>query len=100
MLSQLIATICGITLHTQVNACRITLQQATVDYNKKIEQKVDKYKREIENSEFVHDLKNEYTITAITLGKVVYEKQITFTNGNFGMSLKRDSASCTWRLTF
>ena len=38
MLHQLLATICGITLQSQVNACRVTLQQATIQYNAAIDE--------------------------------------------------------------
>jgi len=100
MLHQLIATVCGITLQTQVNACRVTLQQATVNYNTKLEQKLNEYKKDLENTEFVSSLKNDYTLTAIALGKVVYDRQLVFNQDNFGLTLRKDRALCTWRWMF
>ena len=95
MLHQLLATICGITLHTQVNACRVTLQQATLKYNTTIDARLNKYKNSL-----IDQVKNEYTVTAFALGKVVYDKKIDIHSGNFGLTLQKERFTCTWRLTF
>ena len=95
MLHQLVSTICGIALHTQVNACRITLQQATINYNAKIDARLNRYKETV-----INEVKNDYTITAFTLGKVVYDKRIDIRTGNFGLTLQRERVTCTWQLTF
>lgn len=95
MLHQLIATICGITLHTQVNACRITLQQATVEYNDMLNKKVEYVKNEVEPY-----VRNKYTDGAFAIGKVVYDRKIILTKDNKSLELRRDSVLCTWRLTF
>lgn len=95
MLHQLIATICGITLHTQVNACRITLQQATVDYNNQLNAKAEKLKRRIEPH-----VRNKYTDKAFVLGKIAYDREINLTKGNLNLLLRQDRISCTIRWTF
>jgi hypothetical protein len=100
MLHQLVATICGITMQTQVNACRITLQQATVEYNIMINQKVDVYRRYIENSDIVKSYRNEYTASIFYIGKVLYDKQISFTYGRQSFSARPGGINWTWRLTF
>lgn len=95
MLHQLLATICGITLQSQVNACRITLQQATIQYNAAVDVRLNKYKEVI-----VEPITNEYTMSAFALGKVVYDRKIDLHSGNLGLTLQRERFTCTWRLTF
>lgn len=95
MLHQLIATICGITLHTQVNACRITLQQATIDYNNQLNVKAEKLKQHIEPH-----VRNEYTDKIFLIGKIAYDKQISVTKGSTSLLLKQDRVLCTIRWTF
>lgn len=95
MLHQLVATICGITLQTQVNACRVTLQQATIEYNVKIEQKVQNYKQQ-----FYKEWGNEYTASIFYVGKVVYDRQISFTYGRQSFSARQGGFNWKWQLTF
>jgi hypothetical protein len=95
MLHQLIATICGITLHTQVNACRITLQQATVEYNAKLNRKAERIKVELEEQ-----VRNQYTETLFVIGKVAYDRQINITHGRFNVLLRSDRTMCTIRWEF
>jgi uncharacterized RmlC-like cupin family protein len=95
MLHQLLNTICGIALQTQVNACRITLQQATINYNAKLDARLNSYKEVV-----INPVKNDVTITAFTLGKVIYDRRIDLHAGNFGLALQRERFTCTWRLTF
>lgn len=95
MLHQLLATICGITIHTQVNACRITLQQATVDYNRILNSKVEQIKQRVEPH-----IRNDYTDKIFLVSKVVYDKQIVFTTNGFNFNMRTNKVLCTWQLTF
>lgn len=95
MLHQLIATICGITLHTQVNACRITLQQATIDYNARLNARAEKLKAEIEPY-----VRNDYTDKMFLVGKVVYDRQITINYGRFNVLLRTNRSVVTWKWEF
>lgn len=95
MFHQLITTICGITLHTQVNTCRITLQQATKEFNTLVDKKAEYVKKEVEEY-----LRNDYTDVLFITGKVVYDKQITLTKDTLSLGFRRDKVTCTWRLTF
>lgn len=100
MLHQLVATICGITLQTQVNACRTTLQQATINYDVAINKKIDIYRRTLENSDFIKPYKNEYTASIFFLGKVLYDKQINFAYGRQNFSARLGGINWSWRLIF
>ena len=100
MLHQLITAICGLTLQTQVNACSITLKQATVDYNRKVEQKLNTYKIQLENSELAKQVTNRYTASIFYVGKVVYDRRIGINFGNQSLSASPESLRWSFRLTF
>lgn len=100
MFHQLVATICGITLQAQVNACRITLQQATVEYNATIDRKLNNYKKELEDTEIVKSMKNEYTASLFVVGKTVYERRIVLTYGNQNIIAKPGGIQWMYRLAF
>jgi len=95
MLHQIIATICGITLQTQVNACRITLQQATVEYNAELNRRVDRIKMQVEPH-----VRNKYTDTLFVISKVAYERQINVTHGRFNVFLRSDRTVLSFRWEF
>lgn len=95
MLHQLIATICGITLHTQVNACRITLQQATVEYNATLNARADRLRARLEPH-----FRNEYTDKIFVVGKVVYERQIAINYGRFNITVRPNRSMVLWKWEF
>lgn len=94
MLNPFITILCGITLQTQVNACRVTLEQVMSDYNQVINTKVEKLKREFEAE------LPQYTKYSIVAAKAVYERRVVLTSGPLNVNLKQNEATCTLRWTF
>jgi len=100
MLHQLIATICGVTLYTHVNACRVTLQQATLEYNTMIDAKVTHYRHQLEASEYAKPFQNIYMASFATVGRILYNNQVTLNEDNLTLTLNRQGVTCLLRLTF
>jgi len=92
MLHQVITAICGLTLQAQVNACRITLQQATIDYNAKLNAKAEKLKAEVEPY-----LRNDYYASLFLIGKVAYEREININYGRFNVNVRSNRSLITWK---
>jgi len=74
MLGQLITTICGLALSSQVNACSITLQQATIRQSLMVDQKLNSYRILLEKSEY----NNKYTRTLMFLGNIAQRQELKF----------------------
>ncbi len=74
MISQLINTICGLVLSSQVNACSITLKQATIRQSQMVDAKLNSYKVQLERSEY----NNKYTRTIMFLGNIAQRQELKF----------------------
>jgi hypothetical protein len=70
MLSSFLAAMCGLALSSQVRMCTVTLQQLTVPYHERIDQKV---------KPVVEHLGNNYLANGIAFGyNVGYRRQVDF----------------------
>lgn len=95
MLHQIITAICGLTLHTQVNACSITLQQATVDYNRVVNLKIDRLRRDVEPH-----VRNQYTDSIFLISKIVYDRRITLNHGPWSINCNQREVRGSWMIRF
>ena len=96
MLSQLIATICGLAIQGQVSACTITLQQATIRQSQMVDAKLNSYRILLEKSEY----NNKYTRTIVLLGDLAQRQEIKFSYQRLETLIRRDRVLWTIRWQF
>lgn len=100
MIHQIITSICGIVLYTHANACSITLKQATIETNERLNKKLENYKIKLENTETVKSLKNEYTETVFYVGSLAYKKEINLNWKNISLNVRPNNVIMGVRWTF
>lgn len=96
MLSQLIATICGLALQGQVSACTITLQQATLKQQQLVDAKLNSYRVDFERSSYY----NKYTRILLLSASAIEKQEIQFTYRGIETLIKKDQVIWKMRWLF